>query len=173
MPCAASKGRTFVRHQTTVDRGRERGGMTPPGKLPATIPPGALALPPATHLVPVVLDAPEWRELLDAIPTDTVRDPRDRAPIATLTYSFARITAALKMKVENLRPQGAAWQLGLHEKCGRRHTMPCHYALAETLRADIEAAGIAADRKGWLFRTACGHTATARLVDADRARHHT
>ena len=29
----------------------------------------------------------------------------DRALIATLTYSFARITAALKMKVEDLRPQ--------------------------------------------------------------------
>ena len=33
---------------------------------------------------------------LAAIPTDTVRDLRDRALIATLTYSFARIGAALK-----------------------------------------------------------------------------
>ena len=30
-----------------------------------------------------VLDAPEWRRLLDAIPTDTVRDLRDRALIAS------------------------------------------------------------------------------------------
>jgi hypothetical protein len=41
-----------------------------------------------------VLDAAEWRKLLDAIPTGTVRDLRDRALIATLTYSFARINAA-------------------------------------------------------------------------------
>jgi integrase len=86
-----------------------------------------------------------------------VRDLRDRALIATLTYSFARITAALKMKVEDLRPQGAGWVLRLHEN----HTMPCHHALAEALRAYIDAAGIAEDRKGSLFRTSRGHTSTA------------
>jgi hypothetical protein len=37
--------------------------------------------------------------------------------------------------------------------------MPCHHALAEALHAYIDAAGIAADRKGWLFRTAPGHKA--------------
>jgi len=107
-----------------------------------------------------VLDAPDWRKLLDAIPTDTVRDVRDRALIATLTYSFARITAALKMKVEDLRPQGAGWRLRLHEKGGKHHAMPCHHALAEALHAYIAAAGIAEDRKGWLFRTSRGHDAT-------------
>jgi hypothetical protein len=39
------------------------------------------------------LDATDWRKLIDAIPTDAVRDARDRALIATLTYSFARISA--------------------------------------------------------------------------------
>jgi hypothetical protein len=34
-------------------------------------------------------------------------DLRDRALIAALIYSFARITAALKMKVEDRRPCGA------------------------------------------------------------------
>ena len=33
----------------------------------------------------------EWNELLDSIPAETVRDLRDRALIATLTYSFTRI----------------------------------------------------------------------------------
>jgi len=108
-----------------------------------------------------VLDGKEWRKLIDAIPVDTVRDLRDRALIATLTYSFARITAALKMKVEDLRPQGAGWRVRLHEKGGKDHAMPCHHALAEALRAYIDAAGITEDRKGWLFRTARGHTATA------------
>jgi integrase len=108
-----------------------------------------------------VLDAPDWRKLLDSIPTDTVRDLRDRALIATLTYSFARITAALNMKVEDLRPQGAGWRLRLHEKRGKHHTMPCHHALAEALHAYIAAAGIAEDRKGSIFRTSRGHNATA------------
>jgi site-specific recombinase XerD len=72
-----------------------------------------------------VLDGTEWRRLIDSIPTDTVRALRDRALIATLTYSFARIGAALKMKVEDLRPQGAGWQVQLHEKGDKQHAMPC------------------------------------------------
>lgn len=107
-----------------------------------------------------VLEAGEWRQLLDAIPTETVRDLRDRALIATLTYSFARIGAALKMKVEDLRPRGASWTVRLHEKGGKQHSMPCHHALAEALHAYINAASIAEDRKGVLFRTCPGHDAT-------------
>jgi hypothetical protein len=41
-----------------------------------------------------------------------------------LTYSFARISAALKMKVEDLRPRGAGWTIRLHEKGGKQHAMP-------------------------------------------------
>ena len=106
-----------------------------------------------------VLEGDEWRKLLDSIPVTTLRDLRDRALIATLTYSFARVSAALKMKVEDLRPRGAGWTVRLHEKGGKEHAMPCHHALAEALRAYIDAAGIAEDRKGFLFRTARGHKA--------------
>ena len=56
-----------------------------------------------------MLDAAEWRKLVDSIPTGTVRDLRDRALIATLTYSFARISAALDMKVEDPRPLITVW----------------------------------------------------------------
>jgi site-specific recombinase XerD len=104
-----------------------------------------------------VLEGTEWRKLLDSIPATTLRDLRDRALIATLTYSFARINAALEMKVEDLRPRGAAWTIRLHEKGGKQHAMPCHHALAEALRAYIDTAGIVDHRKGWLFRTARGH----------------
>jgi site-specific recombinase XerD len=107
-----------------------------------------------------VLEPAEWRKLLDSIATETLRDLRDRALISTLTYSFSRIGAALKMKVEDLRPRGASWTILLHEKGGKEHAMPCHHALAEALHAYIAAAGIAEDRKGWLFRTAKGHIAT-------------
>jgi integrase len=107
-----------------------------------------------------VLDGGEWRRLIDAIPTDTVRDLRDRALIATLTYSFARITAALRMRVEDLRPRGAGWELRLREKGGKQHVIPCHHALAELLHAYIAVAGIGEERKGWLFRTAKGWKGT-------------
>jgi integrase len=83
--------------------------------------------------------------------------------IATLTYSFARINAALKMRVEDLRPQGAGWRLRLHEKGGKRHEMPCHHALAEELCAYINAAGIGDEPKGYLFRTSPGHSGSVLL----------
>jgi integrase/recombinase XerD len=108
-----------------------------------------------------VLEGSEWRKLIDAIPTETVRHLRDRALIATLTYSFARIGAAVKMKVEDLRPKGAGWVIRLNEKGGKHHVMPCHHALAEALHAYMAAARIAEDRKGFLFRTARGHAGTA------------
>jgi len=116
------------------------------------------------HVVKVgktpVLDGAEWRRLIDAIPAGAVRDLRDRALIATLTYSFARIGAALTMRVEDLRPRGAGWTVRLHEKGGKHHAMPCHHALAEALHDYITAAGIGEDRKSFLFRTAPGHVAT-------------
>ena len=107
-----------------------------------------------------VLEGAQWRKLLASIPDMTLRDMRDRALIATLTYSFARIGAALNMKVEDLRSHGAGWSIRLREKGGKQHTVPCHHGLAEALRAYIDAAGLAEDRKGWLFRTSRGHDRT-------------
>ena len=118
-----------------------------------------------THVVKTgttpVLEGKEWRRLIDAIPTKTVRDLRDRALIATLTYGFARIGAALKMRVEDLQSKGSGWLIRLHEKGGKQHLIPCHHALAEALHAYIAAAGIAANKKAFLFRTSRGHRGTA------------
>jgi len=91
---------------------------------------------------------------------------RDRARsagslIATLTYGFARIGAALTMTVADLEPKGSAWLIRLHEKGGKQHVMPCHHALAEALHAYIAMAGIGEDKKGWLFRTSRGHQGVA------------
>jgi integrase len=65
------------------------------------------------------------------------------------------------MRVEDLQSKGTGWLIRLHEKGGKQHMMPCHHALAEALHAYIAAAGIAADRKGFLFRTSRGHLGTA------------
>jgi integrase len=43
--------------------------------------------------------------------------------------------------------------------------MPCHHALAEALRANIDAAGIAEDRKGFLFPTSKGHRGVELAVE--------
>jgi integrase len=57
--------------------------------------------------------------------------------------------------------KGSGWLIRLHEKGGKQHMMPCHHALAEALHAYIDAAGIAADKKAFLFRTSRGHGGTA------------
>jgi hypothetical protein len=42
----------------------------------------------------------------------------------------------------------------------KQHMMPCHHPLAEALHAYIATAGIAADKKAFLFRTSRGHGGT-------------
>jgi site-specific recombinase XerD len=107
-----------------------------------------------------VLSAEEARELLATIDTTSVVGLRDRAIIGTMLYSFARVEATVGMNVEDYYPNGKRWWLRLHEKGGKYHEMPVHHRLEEFLDSYIEAAGIAGDKKGPLFRTAKGKTKT-------------
>ncbi len=100
-----------------------------------------------------VLTAGETRELLDSIDIDGISGLRDRALIGLLVYSFARIGAALGMKIEDYYPQGKRWWLRLHEKGGKRHDVPAHHRLEQYLDAYIDAADLREDKKGPLFRT--------------------
>ena len=69
------------------------------------------------------------RALFESFPTDSLVGLRDRALIGVLIYSFARISAALAMRVEDYFPQGKRWWLRLHEKGGKSHEMPVHHTL--------------------------------------------
>jgi site-specific recombinase XerD len=100
-----------------------------------------------------VLSPAEARHLLDSIPADTLTGKRDRALIGLMVYSFARIGAVTGMKVEDAYLQSRRLWVRLHEKGGKRHEMPCHHNLEQYLHAYIDAAGIASDPKGPLFRT--------------------
>src|SRR6202047_2026124 len=70
-----------------------------------------------------VLDPSEARTLLDSIDTATVVGLRDRALIALMVYSFARIGAALGMTVEDVFTQNRRLWVRLREKGGKPHTM--------------------------------------------------
>jgi site-specific recombinase XerD len=118
-----------------------------------------------------VLTADEARELLDSIPIlrntrrgkAALQEPslvglRDRALIAVMVYSFARINAVLEMKVLDYFVQGRRGWVRLHEKGGKEHEVPCHHNLETYLDEYIAIAGIAADKDGPLFRTAVGKT---------------
>ncbi|MFI4994885.1 MAG: tyrosine-type recombinase/integrase [Hyphomicrobiales bacterium] len=100
-----------------------------------------------------VLDPQEARQLLDAIDVTTPAGLRDHALIGLMVYSFARVGAALAMKVEDVYVQNRRLWVRLHEKGGKHHAMPCHHNLEAYLHAYIDGCGLAADPKGALFRT--------------------
>ncbi|GGM30792.1 integrase [Pseudomonas asuensis] len=100
-----------------------------------------------------VLDATEARQLLDSIDVSTPAGLRDRALIGLMVFSFARIGAALAMKVEDLYIQNRRLWVRLKEKGGKRHEMPCHHQLEEYLHEYLDQTGIGNDPKGPLFRT--------------------
>jgi site-specific recombinase XerD len=105
-----------------------------------------------------VLGALEARQLLDSIDTATVVGLRDRALIGLLVFTFARIGAALGMTVADVFWQHRRLWVRLHEKGGKEHAMPCHHNLETYLHDYIEAAGLAGDRDGALFRTSYRRT---------------
>ena len=124
-----------------------------------------------------VLKADEARELLDSIPLKIGPEPkegeednrppsliglRDRALIAVMVFSFARVTAALGMKVEDYYTEGRRAWFRLHEKGGKRHEVPAHHNAEDYLDAYIAAAGIAGEKKTPLFRSIDRHR---RLTD--------
>ena len=103
-----------------------------------------------------VLTQDEARELLEKIDTSTLLGLRDRALIAMMIYTFGRIGAVIKMRIEDYYTQGRRGWVRLHEKGGKRHEMPCNHNLETYLDAYIKAAEITEDFKGYLFRTAKG-----------------
>ena len=105
-----------------------------------------------------VLTAEEARALLDSIDISTPMGLRDRALIGLMVYTFARVGATLKMKVEDVYVQGRRTWVRLHEKGGKQHEMPCHHNLDDYLHAYINGAGLSTEAKGLLFRTAIPHT---------------
>jgi integrase/recombinase XerD len=100
-----------------------------------------------------VLTAEEARQLIDAIDISTLGGLRDRALIAVMLFSFARISAVLNMRVEDYFPKGKRYWLRLHEKGGKEHSLPCHHLTEEYLDAYLDAAGIRDQTKAPLFRT--------------------
>jgi integrase/recombinase XerD len=105
-----------------------------------------------------VLQADEARALIDAIDITSLPGLRDRALIGLMVYTFARVGAAVSMRVEDYYVQGRRGWVRLHEKGGKEHEMPTHHNLDRYLDEYISASGITDDRKGPLFRTIRGRS---------------
>ena len=110
-----------------------------------------------THVVKVgktpVLDPAEARSFSTRSTRRRQSGLRDRALIGLMVYSFARIGAALAMRVEDVYTQNRRLWVRLHEKGGKRHAMPCHHNLEAYLHAYIDGAGSRTIRRRCCFDT--------------------
>lgn len=116
-----------------------------------------------------VLTAEEARQLLDSIDVSTVIGLRDRALIATMLFTFARVSAVIGMKVHDYYQIGKRSWIRLHEKGGKQHEVPAHHLAEEYLDAYLKAAGHGGDKLAPLFLTAKGRTGT--LTGSPLSRH--
>ena len=82
-----------------------------------------------------VLSSEEARKLLDSIERNTLIGLRDRGMIGMMVYSFARVGAAVTMKVGDYFQHRKRWWLRLHEKGGKRHVL-------HMIKRRAEAAGL-------------------------------
>jgi len=104
-----------------------------------------------------VLKADQARALLDSIKTDTIVGLRDRALVGLMCFTFARVSAAVHMRVEDYYQNGKRWWFRLHEKGGKRHEVPAHHNAEAYMDAYLTAAGIADQKKEPLFRSVDKH----------------
>ncbi len=87
-----------------------------------------------------VLEREQAKALLDSISGSDVVSRRDRALIATMLFSFARVGALVAMKVRDYRNAGSVHAtFVLHEKRGKFHPVPAHHLAAELVEAYIDA----------------------------------
>ena len=104
-----------------------------------------------------VLDADQARRLLDSIDTAKLSGLRDRALIAVMVFSFARVSAAVSLRVEDYYQDGKRWWFRFHEKGGKLHQVPAHHTAEAYIDAYLLAAGIAEEKKSALFRSITPH----------------
>jgi site-specific recombinase XerD len=121
------------------------------------------------------LDVEQVRHLLESFGDEDVAlnvvRLRDRAVIAVMAYSFARVQAVVSLRVRDYAPLGRRSVLRLAEKGGQQREVPVHHKLEEYLDAYVEAAAIGNAKDTPLFRAAAGKTGllTERPLDRRNA----
>ena len=100
-----------------------------------------------------VLSADEMRILLESIDIEELIGLRDRALIALMGYTFARVGAAVKMKVEDYYVQNRRGWVRLHEKGGKVNELPCHHNLEQYLDEWLAASLLVSEPTAPLFPT--------------------
>ncbi len=86
-----------------------------------------------------VLEAAEMHQLLHGIDTSHITGLRDLALISVMTFTFARISAALAMDIKDYFPKGSRRWVCLHEKGGKYLEVPLHHTAEEYMHSYVEA----------------------------------
>lgn len=100
----------------------------------------------------------EARALLDSIGSAELLDLRDRALMAVMLYSFARISAAVGLQVKHYEARSRRAWLILHEKGGQWRRVPVHSEAAAALDGWLAASGLAERHEAPLFPSFRGRT---------------
>ncbi len=114
------------------------------------------------------------RKLIASIDPKSVVGRRDRAIIATLVYTAARVGAISKLNMKHLKQSGNDWSFRFAEKGGKSREIPVRNDLEEEILAYLEAAGLSqVPKDSPLFRTAfrrTGRLTPRRMTAIDMCR---
>ena len=111
---------------------------------------------------------PTGRTLLKSIDVSNLVGLRDRAILAVLVYTAARVGAVAKLTLKSFKHDGTQYSLRFSEKGGKSREIPVRHDLEKLLLEYIEAAKIT---DGRLFRTAVPQDEDAHQERDDRDRH--
>jgi len=101
------------------------------------------------------IDPDQVRTLFKSIDVSNVVGLRDRAILAVLVYTAARVGAVAKLTLKSFKHDGSQYTLRFAEKGGKSREIPVRHDLEQFLREYIEATQIS---EGRLFRTAVRKT---------------
>jgi integrase/recombinase XerD len=101
-----------------------------------------------------VLSPEEARMLLDSIDHHSLISKRDRALLGIMTFSFARVGAVVKMRIQDYYVQGRSAWFVLHEKGGKFHRVPAHHKAVDYMEDYLTSACLWNDKRSHpLFRS--------------------
>lgn len=105
------------------------------------------------------ISAEHARKLLRSIDVSHVVGLRDRAAIAVMIYTAARVGAVARLRLKDFRNDGSSWTLCFREKGGKERQIPVRADLEGYLREYLDAAGLSGiDDSSPFFRTAVRRT---------------
>ena len=98
----------------------------------------------------------EVQKILASVDTSHVVGHRDRAFLATLAYTFARIGAVVNLKVEDYFQAGKRSLIRFKEKGGKEKEIPVHHKLEEILDEYLKVSKLRENPVAPLFPTMLG-----------------